>query len=100
MLSNKELLEDILFDREICPRNAEGDFLVSLLNKKSFDKQSAIDITKYQKTEEFIDRLIKENRVKIFSNNSIRVYLTPIGKIIAYGEFSLRKRETKNKIKN
>lgn len=94
MTLNKKLLEDISFDRKIVPKDSEGDLLVSLFNKKAFNEQSAIDLTKYPKTEEFINRLIKENRVKIFSNDLI--YLTPIGKIVACGELSLRKQEKRD----
>jgi len=96
-MSDKELLEDISFDREIIPRDPEGDLLVSLFNKKAFNEQSALDLAKYPKIDEFIDRLIKEERVKVFSNSPMKVYLTPMGKIVACGEFSLRRSETRKK---
>ena len=93
MSSVKELLEDSSFDREIIPKDPEGDLLVSLFKKKAFKETSAVDLAKYPKIDEFIDRLIKENRVKVFSNSPMKIYLTPIGKIVACGEFSLRRTE-------
>lgn len=99
MVSDKELLEDVSFDREICPRSVEGDFLVSLIDKKAYNKQSSMEFIECPEINEFLERLIKEGRVKIFSNNPMMVYLTPIGRIVAYGEWCLRRREIKNLMK-
>ena len=93
MASNKELLEDTSFDREVVPRDKEGDLLVSLLKKKAFNEHSAVDLSKYPIKEEFIDRLIKEERINVFSESPMKIYLTPMGKIVAYGEFALRRKE-------
>ena len=65
MVSNKELLEDTSFDREIVPKDVEGDLLVSLLKKKAFGEKNAILLSKYPLKEGQIDRLIKENRIMI-----------------------------------
>jgi hypothetical protein len=95
MASNKELLEDVSFDREIVPRDGEGDLLVSLLKKKAYSEGSAIDLAKYPIKEDFLDRLIKEDRVRVFSKSPMKIYLTSIGKIVACGEFALRRSEKK-----
>jgi len=97
MASNKELLEDVSFDREVVPRDQEGDLLVSLLKKKAFNEKAAIDLKQYPIKEESIDRLIREDRVRVFSESPMKVYLTQIGKIIACGEFALRRSERKSK---
>jgi hypothetical protein len=92
---NKELLDDTSFDREVVPKDQEGDLLVSLLKAKAFDMKSAIGLAKYPISEESIDRLIKEERVIAFSENPMKIYLTPMGKIIAGGEFAIRRNETR-----
>ncbi len=98
MATDKELLEDISFDREVVPKDQEGDLLVGLLKKKAYDEKSAIDLARFPIREEFIDRLIKENRIQVFANSPMKVFLTPMGKIIAMGEFALRRRETRHNI--
>ncbi len=90
-LSNKELLEDTTFDREIAPKDIKGDLLVDLLKKKAFDKNSSILLSKYYLKE--INQLIKEKRIKMILDNPIKYYLTEIGRIVTYGEFTLRQRE-------
>lgn len=95
MATDKELLEDTSFDREVVPKDQEGDLLVSLFKKKAFDKQSAMEFAKYFMKEDILDRLIKDERIVVFSESPMKVYLAPIGKIIACGEFALRRREAK-----
>ncbi len=92
-LSNKELLEDVTFDREIAPKDAIRDILVDLLKKKAFDKKSSILLSEYSLKEGQFDQLIKNNRIKLILNGPIKYYLTEIGRIVAYGEFTLRQRE-------
>ncbi len=90
---NKELLEDTTFDREIVPRDEIGDLLVSLLKKRVFDKNSAVDLSKYPIKLEQLEPLIKNNRVELISKSPIKIYLKPLGKLVALGELSLRERE-------
>lgn len=90
---NKELLEDTTFDREIVPRDEIGDLLVSLLKKRVFDENSAVDISNYPIKLEQLEPLIKNERVELISNSPIKIYLKPLGKLVALGELSLRERE-------
>jgi len=98
MATDKELLEDISFDREVAPKDQEGDLLVGLLKRKAYDEKSAVDLAKFPVREEFIDRLIKEDRIRVFANSPMKVFLSPIGKMVAMGEFALRRRETRHNI--
>ena len=93
MLTDKELLEDISFDREIVPKDEVGALLVSLLKKRAFDENSGVLLFEYSIKESQFDKLIKEERIKLTPNRPMKMYLTKIGKIIACGEFSLRERE-------
>ena len=89
----KEVINKI---KDILSKDPEWDFLINLLEKKAFNKESAINLIKYSKSVNFIDRLIKEERIEVFPTSPMQVCLTQMGKIIAYGEFILRKQE-KNK---
>ncbi len=93
MCSDKELLEDTSFDREVAPRNQVGDLLVSLLKKKAFDVTSAQPLSKYPLKMKDLEPLIKNGRIELISQDPIKIYLKPIGKIVAMGEYSLRERK-------
>ena len=95
MSSDRDLLEDTSFDREIVPRDKEGDLLVSLFKNKAYDKGTSLQLAKYPIKEEDLTRLIKEERVIVFSESPMKIYLTEIGRIVACGEFALRQRERK-----
>ena len=95
MSSDKELLEDTSFDREIVPKDQVGDLLVSLLRKKALDESTGVLLSKYPLKEGQIDRLIRDDRIGLVSKSPMKVYLTEIGKIVAAGEFALREREKK-----
>ena len=93
MNSDSELLDDVSFDRNFVPKDQEGDLLVSLLRNEAFGEKSAILLEKYPIKPEQLERLIKEDRVVIVSQNPMRIYLTDFGKIVACGELSIRKSE-------
>ncbi len=97
MASDKELLEDTSFDREVAPRDEAGNLLVSLLRKRAFDENTGVLLSQYPIKEEQLDKLIKEERVKLYSSSPVKICLTKIGKIVACGEFSLREREKKKR---
>ncbi len=89
------LLEDTTFDREISPKDERSNLLVSFLKKKAFDRKTSILLSKYPIKIEYLDKLIKLKRIEVISESPIRAYLTPIGKLVALGEYSLREREKK-----
>jgi len=89
------LLEDTSFDREGVPKDQAGDLLVSLFKKKAFDEQSSVLFSQYPIKEKQLDRLIREDIIHLFSQNSIKIYLTNLGRIVACEEFALRQREKK-----
>ncbi|MFX0132027.1 MAG: hypothetical protein ACFFDN_00145 [Candidatus Hodarchaeota archaeon] len=97
MLTDKELLEDTSFDREIVPKDEIGDLLVSLLKNRAYDESSAVLLSRYPVKVGQIDQLIKEDRIKLISQIPTKLYLTKMGKIIACGEYALRQREKKNR---
>ncbi|MHA1403783.1 MAG: hypothetical protein ACTSSI_08465 [Candidatus Helarchaeota archaeon] len=91
--SDSEILKDTRFDREVAPKTAKSDLLVSLLKNNAFSEDSAILLSKYPIKPQELDELISRGRVELISNSPIKIYLTRIGKIVAYGEFALRNRE-------
>ena len=93
MATNKELLDDISFDRKVAPKDQISNLLVSLIKKKAFDENTAIELSKYNVKAEELDTLIKNGRVEIFSKSPTKIYLTELGKLVALGELSIRKRE-------
>ncbi|KKM69782.1 hypothetical protein LCGC14_1447350 [marine sediment metagenome] len=95
MSSDRELLDDVSFDREVVPKDQEGDLLVGLFKKKAYDEETSLQVSKYPIKEEDLTRLIKEERVIVFSESPMKIYLTEIGRIVACGEFALRQRERK-----
>lgn len=97
MSTDKELLEDVSFDREIVPKDAIGDLLVSLLKNKAYDEKSAVLLSKYPIKIGQINQLIKEDRIRLISQRPTKIYLTKMGKIIACGEYAIRQREKKNR---
>ncbi|MFX1480546.1 MAG: hypothetical protein ACFFCI_20850 [Promethearchaeota archaeon] len=97
MPSDKELLEDVSFDREIVPKDVIGDLLVSLLRNKAYDERSAVLLSQYPVKIGQIDQLIKEDRIRLISQSPTKIYLTKMGKIIACGEYAIRQQEKKNR---
>lgn len=95
MSTDKELLEDTSFDREIVPRDELGNLLISLLKHKAYDRGSAIEREKYPIREGDLSELIKLRYIESFSASPTKLYLTNKGKILAYGEYCLRERENK-----
>jgi len=93
MVTDKELLEDVSFDREVIPKDAIGDLLVSLLINKAYDEKSAILLSKYSIKVGRLDRLIRDDRIRLISDSPVKVYLTGMGKIIACGEYAIRQQE-------
>ena len=93
MSTDEDLLKDTSFDREIVPKSKVGDLLVSLLKKKAINEASAQLLSKYPIKIEDLEPLIKQGRVELISHSPIKVFLTPIGKLVALGEYSLRERE-------
>ena len=91
----RSLLEDTTFDREISPRDERSNLLISLLKNRAFDKNKSILLSEYPITMEELEPLIKQKRVELISQSPIRIYLTPMGKLVALGELSLREREKK-----
>ena len=90
------MLEDTSFDREGVPKDQAGYLLVSLFKKKAFDEQSSVLLSQYPIKEKQLDRLIREDIIHLFSQNSIKIYLTNLGRIVACEELFLRQREKKN----
>lgn len=93
MLTDKELLEDTSFDREIVPKDEIGDLLVSLLKKRAYDEKSAVLLSQYPVKIGQIDQLIKEDRIRLISQRTTKIYLTKMGKIIACGEYAIQQQE-------
>ena len=93
MSTDDDLLKDTSFDREIVPKNQVGDLLVSLLKKSAFSAASAKLLSNYPVKMEALEPLIKQGRIELISQSPIKVFLTPIGKLVALGEYSLRERE-------
>jgi hypothetical protein len=96
MKTNKELLNDTTFDREIAPKDNISDLLVNLIKNKAFDEKSALQISNCLPNRLSLYVLIKQDKIEIFSKdpqNTLGIYLTKLGKIVAFGEVSLRARE-------
>jgi len=93
MSTDDDLLKDTSFDREVAPKNQVGDLLVSLLKKSAFSTTSAKLLSNYPVKMEDLEPLIKQGRIELISQSPIKVFLTPIGKLVALGEYSLRERE-------
>lgn len=91
----EEELKDVTFEQQFVPRSDIGNILINLYKRKAFDEESAILLSEYPIKVKFMDLLIKQKRVTLFMDKiygSIKIYLTLIGKIIAFGELILRKR--------
>ena len=93
MSTTRELLEDTTFDREVAPKNQISNLLVSLIKKKAFNEKSAQLQSDYPIKAEEMDSLLKQGRIEMFSQSPMKIYLTPLGKLVALGELSLRERE-------
>jgi len=91
----EDLLKDTSFDRDISPRDERSNLLVSLLKNEAFNEKTSIHLSKYPIKSEDLEKLIKLKRIELVSQSPIKVYLTPVGKLVALGEYSLREREKK-----
>ena len=92
--SDKELLEDTSFDRIIAPKDdIKIQLLVRLLKKRVIDPKSAIIVDNVKK--EILKELAELGRIIHKHHSPAKVYLTPLGILIAQGELIIRKYEKK-----
>lgn len=94
MVSDKELLDDTSFDREIVPKDEIGNLLRSLLKKRAFSTKRGIEREKYPIKESDLDELIKLKIVASVTASPTELHLTEKGKIVAFGEYALNRRES------
>ena len=92
-MSDKELLEETSFDRQIVPKDEIGNLLRSLLKKRAFSDKRGIEREKYPIKDSDLNELVKLGIVVSITTSPEKLYLTEKGKIVAFGEYSLSKRE-------
>ena len=94
MVSDKELLEETSFERQIIPKDETGNLLRSLLKKRAFSNKRGIKREKYPIKESDLNKLKKLGIVASITASPEKLHLTEKGKIVAFGEYSLSKRES------
>lgn len=87
----RNLLSDLEFDRKYVVKSEVGDVLLTLLRKRAFSKESAVLVSDLSIHPEKLDVLINAGRVEVVIQSPAKIYLTPMGKIIAAGEYIIRK---------
>ena len=94
-MSNKELLDDVSFDRTVAPRDEVSNLMVSLLNKRAFDEKHGKLRSDYPLKDKDLKELVKLGIIECFTASPEKLFLSEKGRIVAYGEYSMRKRESK-----
>jgi len=95
MPTDKELLEETSFDRGIVPKDEIGNLLRSLLKNRAFSNKRGIERKKYPIKESDLNELIKLGIVASITSSPKILHLTEKGKIVAFGEYTLNKRESR-----